>query len=584
MRKIIKGLQLIFLNLKISKKLVLCYLFTILIPLTFLFSLFLVRIDSAFQTEYASEKRQTLQQTAEAFRSVESQVAGFVYELESNKELIIYMIGGYRSASAEVYALLRNIEPVFRRFVATNKLVYLVEIYRYKSSYISHTKYIQPIENSLYDQDVMASLKGGERMIQVKQQEERVLLDIVAPIFRDGGLYNVGICHIVMDITDIWENIPVLSGESFVLRSPYGYLIRQLGDRNTKRINEQEFEKMSGDRISEEITELKLQLYMINNKGYYRQKEIVTSIILFLLALCFLSVVYFLMLSMLVRPILQLARVMERTGENGGALPQNIVYGKDEVGELVESVGRMVKRNEQLSEEVLRAIMEQQRLKYYALYSQIKPHFIFNLLQRINMLVFMDQKKDTNHLLSKFGDFLRYSMKNDQDFVTLKMEIQHTRNYMEIVKDNERFTFSEEIAPNLDTNAILCPQFILQPIVENAIKYNAPNGVNLCLRISQEAERILVTVSDDGIGISPEAMKTLEDRLAGSSARIFPKENSPTGIGLANVNTRLKYFYGQDCGLIAENMPDHGVRVTLTLKQYPLKDFRRNFYEDIDSR
>ena len=119
----------------------------------------------------------------------------------------------------------------------------------------------------------------------------------------------------------------------------------------------------------------------------------------------------------------------------------------------------------------------------------------------------------------------------------------------------------------VNIHAVYCPQFILQPIVENAVKYNQREELAIRMDIRNSGEQIRICVFNNGIPITAEVLEELERKLAADSTEFLEvKETYKNGIGLINVNTRLRYFYGDGCGIRIQNVPD-GVKVILTVKQ-----------------
>lgn len=581
MGRCLKKLKSAFFDRRVSNKLLICYLVTIFLPLTVFFALFLSRVNGNFQKEYRAEKVRVLQQAASAFGSVTAQAEYITSTLESNSAAMLYLVGGYRNASDEVYAMLRDIDPLFERFTISSEIVREVWAYRYRTSSLTATRHVLPVSEAPYGEETLRSLRHGDRLVELKAADGRIWLEIVMPVLKDGFFANVGACRGSMDITELVGGVSLLSSEQFVLESGGTYLRRQ-PDGEAEPLTREEFEALPGVRTTVEVEELNLRLHVLSTKTFFEEKELFLQILLFLLALCLLSLIYYAIPVVLVRPIVQLSKHMNGEADSGRVRPVEIPHGGDEVGELVESFNRMAVKNEQLTDQVYRGIIARQRAEYYALQSQIKPHFVFNVLQRISMLVYLDRKEEINSLMQKFSDFLRYSMNNNAEAVTLAGELLHAENYLDILRDTVRIGYSKEVGPGVDPDAVLCPQFILQPIVENAVKYHSRSRVNVAVRVVKEGEAVLVSVWNDGPPIPEETLRGIREKMEGSAPEILEEEGGGrSGIGLVNVNTRLRYFYGPDCGLRIGNAPGGGVEVVLRLKQAQA-DFRRGGYEGPD--
>jgi two-component system LytT family sensor kinase len=181
-------------------------------------------------------------------------------------------------------------------------------------------------------------------------------------------------------------------------------------------------------------------------------------------------------------------------------------------------------------------LQEQEKLllaaKVEALKSQINPHFLFNTLASVSSLI-RSQPETARMVVQKLSGLLRKLMRQDEQFVSLREELEAVDEYLaiEVVRFGPRLTVVKSIAPDaLDT---IVPSMLLQPLVENAIKHGLSRKVGagcITIRAWRQDDAAIIEVEDDGVGISAE-------RLA--SAR-------SSGIGLSNVNERLRVLYGSD--------------------------------------
>ncbi len=181
---------------------------------------------------------------------------------------------------------------------------------------------------------------------------------------------------------------------------------------------------------------------------------------------------------------------------------------------------------------------------------QLQPHFLFNTLHAISSLMHKDLDA-ADEMMSRLGDFLRYTLENNGvQEVELGQEIEILDHYLEIehIRLAERLTIRKDIPPDL--LSVMVPNLILQPIVENAIRYAvAPRPSGGCVEIiARQVERIIrITVCDDGPGI-PERLKE--------------------GVGISNTRARIEQLYGANQRFTYANRPEGGVCVTL---EFPLR-------------
>ncbi|MGW2836462.1 sensor histidine kinase [Streptomyces sp. NPDC001493] len=195
-----------------------------------------------------------------------------------------------------------------------------------------------------------------------------------------------------------------------------------------------------------------------------------------------------------------------------------------------------------------------------ALRAQISPHFIFNSLAAIASFVRTDPEQ-ARELLLEFADFTRYSFRRHGDFTTLADELHSIDQYLALVRARfgERLAVTLQVAPEVLPVAL--PFLCLQPLVENAVKHGLEGAVTRsritisALDAGSEAE---VVIEDDGTGMDPERLRQILRGEGGAS----------TGIGLLNVDERLRQVYGDDYGLVIETGVGAGMKITLRFPKY----------------
>ena len=179
-------------------------------------------------------------------------------------------------------------------------------------------------------------------------------------------------------------------------------------------------------------------------------------------------------------------------------------------------------------------VHEQEKLllaaKVEALKSQINPHFLFNTLTSVSSLI-RSQPETARTVILKLSGLLRKLMRSQEQFVTLREELESIDEYLdiEVIRFGPRLGVRKDIAA--DTLDVIVPSMILQPLVENAIKHGLTRKVgpgHITLRSRRRTTTLILDVEDDGLGISDERLQTAMS----------------SGIGLSNVNERLRVIYG----------------------------------------
>ncbi|MFJ2115133.1 MULTISPECIES: sensor histidine kinase [unclassified Streptomyces] len=195
-----------------------------------------------------------------------------------------------------------------------------------------------------------------------------------------------------------------------------------------------------------------------------------------------------------------------------------------------------------------------------ALRAQISPHFIFNSLAAIASFVRTDPGR-ARDLLLEFADFTRYSFRSHGDFTTLADELHSIDQYLALVRARfgERLSVTLQVAP--EVLPVAMPFLCLQPLVENAVKHGLEGAVThsritiSALDAGAEAE---VVIEDDGVGMEPDRLRRILRGEGGAS----------TGIGLLNVDERLRQVYGDEYGLVIETGVGAGTKITVRIPKY----------------
>ncbi|MEU6760745.1 histidine kinase [Streptomyces sp. NPDC046685] len=259
---------------------------------------------------------------------------------------------------------------------------------------------------------------------------------------------------------------------------------------------------------------------------------------------------------------LKWAVVAPLTGEDGmlGAL---VAFGSRESAVLVRAateVARWVSVQLELSE-LDRSRTRLMEAEIRALRAQISPHFIFNSLAAIASFVRTDPER-ARELLLEFADFTRYSFRRHGDFTTLADELRSIQQYLALAgaRFGDRLKVTLQVAPEVLPVAL--PFLCLQPLVENAVKHGLEDSTEEC-RISITAQdagsEAVITVEDNGVGMDPALLRRI---LAGERA------GSSSGIGLPNVDERIRQVYGDEYGPVMETGVGAGMKVTLRIPKY----------------
>lgn len=228
---------------------------------------------------------------------------------------------------------------------------------------------------------------------------------------------------------------------------------------------------------------------------------------------------------------------------------------KNEIGALSNSFNLMTLQIQSL----IAQNIEEQRLKrkseLKALQSQIKPHFLYNTLDSIIWMAEAEANKDVVLMTSSLAKLLRQSISNDNELVPIRGEIEYTKSYLTIQQMRYKDTLDFKINVDNEILDYTIVKLTLQPLVENAIYHGIKFKEHMgTVRIggSIMGEDIIITISDNGIGMNSEQLKHIFDNKHKSSS---------SGVGINNIQERLQLYYGERYGLIFESYENNGTTV-----------------------
>lgn len=228
-------------------------------------------------------------------------------------------------------------------------------------------------------------------------------------------------------------------------------------------------------------------------------------------------------------------------------------------------------QKEDLNSEQQRATLTEalKDAKLKALESQVNPHFLFNTINVIAKLAFLEGATETEAMAYALADLMRYSLRSSSDttrLVTLRDEIEHARQYLLIQKT--RYRDRLQLNFEIDEMALdmRVPPLSIQPIIENAFVHGlepSERPGQLLLSVQRAREFVVISVQDNGVGISSEHVHKL---LTGEADRVPDHWSAhTTGLGLVHVRDRLRYYYGEQCSLVIESELGSGTTVRLLL-------------------
>ena len=266
-------------------------------------------------------------------------------------------------------------------------------------------------------------------------------------------------------------------------------------------------------------------------------------IIIFLVSLAFSSIITFIVITKILRPLIKLENHMQNFENNLREFHLSEKTGY-EVQNLVEHFNVMVEKIKYLREYEIKA-----------LHSQINPHFLYNTLDTIIWMAEFEDNEKVISITKSLANYFRLSLSNGHEKIPLKDEIMHTKEYLFIQK--QRYEDKLSYFFNIEDESLLSievPKIIIQPIVENSIYHGiknlSGNGI-ITIDVYRENSTVNISVKDNGIGFE--------------KAKQF-KKSKTGGVGIQNVNKRIKFYYGKNYGVfINKNSKTEGAEVVIKI-------------------
>ncbi|WP_243154236.1 histidine kinase [Pseudoflavonifractor sp. 60] len=246
-----------------------------------------------------------------------------------------------------------------------------------------------------------------------------------------------------------------------------------------------------------------------------------------------------------------------RTTDSGHRI---VMDSDDEFSEVAHQTNYMLDALKELNERNTELLRRNNRIEIEQLTAQMNPHFLYNTLEVIRALALFDGVK-AEQVITELTQVLRYSVDFSRDEVPLRDDIFYIQNYLNIqkVRFGDRFHCQLDIAPECLT--CMVPKLLLQPLLENSIKYGFRNTMDLHVRVEGRLEggTLLFRVADDGGGMEEEQALELQAQLASHD------RNSPS-IGLRNLSRRLYLKYGSKSGVEVLNDEGRGFEVLVRIE------------------
>ena len=245
------------------------------------------------------------------------------------------------------------------------------------------------------------------------------------------------------------------------------------------------------------------------------------------------------------------------------------ITSQDEIGQLSEHFNTMLSSNQDLMEKVLQeekrknqAEYDALEYRYRSLQSQINPHFIYNAMEVVNAMAKLDGKEEICEVVTHISSFFRQNTHNmGKKFITVSREFDSLQEYACIFRHIYGNVLETPFICDTEAEQALIPTMILQPLIENALTHGVrAQQAKVSIRAeSADGKRLIITVADNGKGMSEETLRHILESTAAEETGKKPV----SGVGVRNVRGRLLLIYGNRASFDIQSAPERGTVVTI---------------------
>ncbi|GAB6990784.1 cache domain-containing sensor histidine kinase [Paenibacillus pini] len=536
----------------------------------------------------------------EIIKQVNSNIQSYIDNMENisllamtNKDVKYYISNNAFISTSDRRPYEKRISDLFQAILYSRKDISSIMVFGYNGHYVSDRRItvLNPytkLENQSWYQN--AKSKGGQSVISpphiqnIIDNEYRWTVSLSRELKSTDGIQGEGIFLVDLNlsiINDICSKINlgkkgyvfVVDDAGNIIYHPQQQLLYSnlQTEQITKVIHAKNGESFNvnddkGKRIySVQDTNFGWKIVgvtyaddLIVNEGTIRN-----SILLYALVGIFFSLLLSLFLSYrMSKPIRMLQRDMKKV-ERGNFDIRTEIMEINEIGQLGRSFNLMLAQIKNLMQEIIQNQEHKRKTELMLLQSQINPHFLYNTLDSIIWMGEQKQHEEVVLMTSALAKLFRASITKDKELVPIRIEFEHITNYLIIQKMryNEQLNYEINIEPSAMPYMTL--KILLQPFVENAIYHgirNKPEPGNITIRGFEKESTIVFEVEDDGQGMTPEQLKLIWNPDPTSI-----RKKTSGGIGINNVNERIKLYFGDQYGIQIRSELEEGTCVTITI-------------------
>lgn len=550
---------------RLAWKMLFIYIFVILIPTIIFCFYYFVAVRNYLENEEYSLEQKTLEQYCSDIDDNFSNVEKVYSQVQQHSNFIRFLSGEYSSIGLQLSSYISEFSTMFSYTFLSSPYIESVKVYMVDPDLLNMGDHLESIDNvkvSLEDPGLPKGMWGYDA------QSESLIYR--RAIWNNAYNSIAGVLEVSCKETLMLESMRNLSDQGRRIIMQYqGNWLDVLGDPC-------EIQNQNTMVVLGNLNHIPIQFRIeIEKTGIINQ--LLISLLVIFLCMIGLSLLYYSIVRRLSNRITRFSQTLENQWSD--APRQYTDPENDEFSRLVCAYNDMVENNDYLLNQVKIEQLHQQETAYKMLQSQIDPHFMYNALEGIRMMAEMRDQDDISDMIFSLGKMMRYSFSVSSDQVPIEMELDFVRQYLNIQKMRLGSRLTWEVCCDEQESVEKCPRFSIQPLVENAIKYGFGPEIqhlHISVRIQRKDGLLQVLVENTGKNMEPEVLEQINSQLAlGGSLKRFSSGN---GVGMGNINSRMRYLYGSSFSLVMSNL-SHGIRVCMEWN--PNFDIKQNIETDL---
>lgn len=580
-------------KLGLKRKILIIYTSLILIPFTLTFIIFSIKSMNEMKNNYISLMKENNAQLNVRINTLLGDIDRACY-LQSLDNQVQHILSKTEKATGMEY--INDVRTMNNLIISSYRLssfnyevVYAARNGEYYTASNRTPSNIEQIPQLIPE---LRKLKGKSLITGIyKGIDGKKYISISRMLINSGTLKENGfvfVCikldeiqrYFSMDLTKLSSKMAIISEKDIIFQYTYKVsenksdseaLIKEINDNWSSIENKSMVLKIGTDTfqvvgISSEITGWKIIQYQpISIINKYAINSVYFYVITMIPILLLLIVLGYFLSSRVLQPIEKLKTTMKYIKDGIFAKVEEDNIRDDEMGSLMKSYNKMVDQLEESINQNYKTKLNQKRMEFKMLEAQINPHFLYNTLNLISSISEIEGIEEITTITNSLSDMFRYNVQKES-IVLIKDELNQIKNYINIQKYRffGKINFQCVVSEEIENYHIL--KFLLQPLVENALYHGIEKKegkCNLSINIKEENDNFYINIEDNGVGIDKKALESLKEKL--NKKEEFLMQDKFEHIGIENVNSRIKNYYGEQYGLNISSEKNVGTRIQIII-------------------